>query len=40
LQQIVQESQHPNPELITSGGLQTLQELADKGIVYAAQCCG
>lgn len=34
LEQVAEESRHPDPALIISGGLLTLQELAEKGIVY------
>ena len=33
LQQLAQETQHPNPDLIIAGGLQTLKELAQKTII-------
>lgn len=33
LQQLIQETQHPNPELMISAGLQILTELAEKMIV-------
>jgi uncharacterized protein len=33
LKQVAQESQHPNPEVITAGGLQILKELAEKTVV-------
>jgi len=33
LQQLVTESIHPNPQVLLEGGLQTLQELARKGII-------
>ncbi len=36
LQQIADESKHPNPELIISGGLQILKELAEKNIISVA----
>jgi hypothetical protein len=34
LQQIATEMQHPNPDLIVNAGLQILQDLAGKGIVF------
>jgi hypothetical protein len=34
LEQVAKETQHPDPELIISGGLQALRELAQKGVVY------
>ena len=33
LEQIAQESQHPNPDIIINGGLQILRDLYQKGIV-------
>lgn len=33
LTQVAQESQHPNPDLIIQGGLQILQELAEKMVI-------
>jgi hypothetical protein len=33
LQQVARESNHPDPELIVSGGLQILRELAEKTII-------
>ncbi len=36
LTQIAQESQHPNPEIIISGGLQILTDLYQKGIIWVA----
>lgn len=33
LTQVAQESQHPNPDLIIKGGLQILQELAEKMVI-------
>ena len=33
LTQVAQESQHPNPDLIIKGGLQILQELAEKNVI-------
>ncbi|MFI3157715.1 MAG: putative DNA-binding domain-containing protein [Methylococcaceae bacterium] len=33
LKQVAEESNHPNPELIVSGGLQILKELAEKTVV-------
>jgi uncharacterized protein len=33
LKQLAVESQHPNPEAIMSGGLQTLRELAEKTVI-------
>ena len=33
LQQIVQEMNHPNPEVVMNGGLSTLQELHSSGII-------
>ena len=33
LQQVAQESQHPNPEVIKAGGLQILKDLAEKSVV-------
>jgi uncharacterized protein len=34
LQQMLQETQHPNPEMIKVSGLQILTELAEKRIIY------
>ncbi len=34
LMQVAEESQHPNPDALMVGGLQTLKELAEKAIVY------
>jgi hypothetical protein len=33
LQKLIQETQHPNPELMMTAGLQILTELAEKMIV-------
>ncbi|NOS73090.1 MAG: DUF2063 domain-containing protein [Methyloglobulus sp.] len=33
LAQVAQESQHPNPDLIIKGGLQILQEFAEKNVI-------
>jgi len=35
LKQVAEELQHPNPDLIINGGLQILQELADKSVIVA-----
>jgi uncharacterized protein len=34
LKQVAKEMNHPNPELVISGGLQILKDLAEKTIVY------
>jgi Uncharacterized protein conserved in bacteria len=36
LEQIAQETQHPNPEIIINGGLQILNDLYEKGIIGLA----
>jgi hypothetical protein len=36
LKQVAEESNHPNPEIIVSGGLQILKELAGKTVVILA----
>lgn len=36
LAQIVTESQHPAPEMITAGGLKILHDLAEKNIIHVA----
>jgi len=35
LKQVAEESKHPNPEMIVSGGLQILKELAEKTVITA-----
>jgi hypothetical protein len=35
LKQVADESNHPNPEMIVSGGLQILKELAEKTVIVA-----
>jgi len=35
LKQVAEESKHPNPEMIVSGGLQILKELAEKTVIKA-----
>ena len=37
IQQIVDELQHPNPDVVIQGGLQILNELYDKGIILGTQ---
>jgi hypothetical protein len=36
LQQMLEETRHPSPELIRTAGLQILTELAEKGIIILA----
>jgi hypothetical protein len=36
LKQVAQEMNHPNPEIVIAGGLQILNDLAEKRIVYSA----
>ncbi len=36
LKQVAEESRHPNPDIITAGGLQILKELAEKTIITLA----
>lgn len=38
LQKMIQETQHPNPELMMTAGLQILTELADKMIILVDSC--
>lgn len=37
LQQLVEETQHPNPEWLIHSGIQTFQDLAQKGIIIRAE---
>lgn len=37
LNRVAQESNHPNPEVIINGGLQTLSELAEKAVIIVCE---
>ena len=37
LEQIIQEMQHPNPDVVMKGGLEALQELQSYGIMLGTR---